>query len=464
VQPAKRLVCHQFFYFARQLLHQLNGVTVDGASYTYDAAGNRLSKTDQASQVTSSYGYDAIYQLLQVAQGATTTESYSYDLVGNRLSSLGVSPYVYNSSNQLTSTPVATYTYDANGSTKTKVDASGTTTYNWDYENRLSSVALPAGGGTVSFKYDPFGRRAQKSGPSGTVNYLYDGFNVIGDVDNGGNVLARYTGAIAIDEPLALLRSGTTSYFDTDALGSITSLSNSGGALANTYTYDSFGRLTASTGTLINPFQYTGREFDAETGLHFYRARYFDPSTGRFLSEDPIAFDGGINFYRYVANDPVGHIDPSGLCPCGTHRVKLYYTPNFGGSGYPDYHWYRQDSNGKWSSKHGSWPVGPQVGLDWLLGPQPDQDARSWGYKFCGTMCAPGPTPDYNPGPWNQPRHLLTNNCYSYACDRLHPPDIAHKPQPGGSNRNFGSCQDVINAAESDGLSPDPLEPLPLSF
>ncbi|HVO79155.1 MAG TPA: RHS repeat-associated core domain-containing protein [Terriglobales bacterium] len=285
-------------------------------SYTYDAAGNRLSKTDQASQVTSNYAYDPIYQLLQVTQGATTTESYSYDLVGNRLSSLGVSPYVYNSSNQLTSTPTATYTYDNNGSTKTKVDGTGTTTYNWDWENRLSSVVLPAGGGTVSFKYDPFGRRIQKSGPLGTTNYLYDGFNLLEEVDNSGNVLGRYTQTTSLDESLSEIRSGTTSYYEADGLGSITSLSNGSGALANTYSSDSFGNLTASTGTVTNPFRFTGREFDSETGMYEYRARYLDQTTGRFIGEDPIRLRGNIDFYAYLGNNPVKFVDPTGYAPC----------------------------------------------------------------------------------------------------------------------------------------------------
>ena len=148
---------------------------------------------------------------------------------------------------------------------------------------------------------------------SETMNYLYDGYNVIEEVDNGGNVLARYTQGSHVDEWLAELRSGTTSYYERDGLGSITSLSNSSGALANTYTYDAFGELTASTGTLTNPFQYTGREFDQETGLNYNRACYYDPFAERFLSEDPIGFNGGIDFYAYVANNPVTFTDPSGL-------------------------------------------------------------------------------------------------------------------------------------------------------
>jgi RHS repeat-associated protein len=82
-----------------------------------------------------------------------------------------------------------------------------------------------------------------------------------------------------------------------DALDSVSSLSTAAGALANTYVYDSFGNLTASTGTLVNPLQYTAREFDQETGIYFYRARYYDSTIGRFLTEDPIALGGDVNFY-----------------------------------------------------------------------------------------------------------------------------------------------------------------------
>jgi RHS repeat-associated protein len=89
--------------------------------------------------------------------------------------------------------------------------------------------------------------------------------------------------------------------------------SSAAGAIANTYTYDSFGKLTASTGSITNRFQYTAREFDSESGLYYYRARYYDPSTGRFLSEDPSHFAGGINYYDYTMNSSTGWTDPTGL-------------------------------------------------------------------------------------------------------------------------------------------------------
>ena len=308
------------------VLHQVGSTTLDGASYTYDNAGNRTSKADYLASVTSNYTYDNLYQLTQVTQGSSTTESYSYDAVGNRLSSLGVSPYAYNSSNELTSTSSASYTYDHNGNTLTKADSSGTTTYNWNSLNQLTSVVLPASGGTVSFKYDPFGRRVQKSSTSGTTNYLYDSGSIIEEVDGLGSVLGQYIPGPIVDEPLAETHSGTTSYFQQDGPGSATSLSSSTAALVKTYTYDAFGRQTASTGTTTNSVQYTGREFDSETALYFYRARYYDQEVGQFLSEDPLHSSIEMNRYKYVRNNPVNRIDSSGLRSHSNHGCTLVAT------------------------------------------------------------------------------------------------------------------------------------------
>jgi RHS repeat-associated protein len=110
-----------------------------------------------------------------------------------------------------------------------------------------------------------------------------------------------------------MLRSSATSYFHADGLGSITSLSNAAGSIANTYAYDSYGNLTASTGSLVNSFRYTGRESDQETGLYYYRARYYDPNAGRFLGEDPLGSGGGINFYGYAGNNSPNLKDIFGL-------------------------------------------------------------------------------------------------------------------------------------------------------
>jgi RHS repeat-associated protein len=222
-------------------------------------------------------------------------------------------------------TTSVTYAHDNNGNATSKTDSTGTTQYAWDFENRLTSVTLPGTGGTVSFKYDPFGRRIYKSSASGTSVFAYDWDNLIEETNAAGAVVARYAQTETIDEPLAMLRSAATSYYHTDGLGSVTSLSNAAGALAQTYTYDSFGKQTASSGSLTNPFQYTAREADSETNLQFSRARYYDHNIGKFLSEDPIRFKAGVNFYQYVDNSPASGTDPLGLKTCiWTGNVDLY--------------------------------------------------------------------------------------------------------------------------------------------
>ncbi len=293
----------------QSVLHKLGVNTLDGATYAYDLAGNRTSKANQLNSTVSNYGYDNIYQLTGVTQGASSTEAYTFDPVGNRLSSLSVPSYAYNSSNEITAAGSSTsYTYDNNGNTLSKADRTGTSTFTWDFENRLTSVQ-PPNQTTVTFKYDPFGRRIQKGGSV----YVYDGANLSVETDGAGNLAARYVFGSGIDEPLAVYRGATWKFYQADGLGSVTSLSTSAGTISDSFVYDSFGNVTSSTGTFTQPFRYTGREWDAETGLYYYRARYYDPDAGRFLTQDPMQFKAGANNYRYVHNRPTTSIDPLGL-------------------------------------------------------------------------------------------------------------------------------------------------------
>lgn len=179
----------------------------------------------------------------------------------------------------------------------------------------------------MSFAYDPFGRRIKKVSNAGTSIYACDGDNLIEETNSSGAVVARYSQGLNIDEPLAMLRSSTTSYYEADGLGSITSLSSGAGSLAQTYTFDSFGKTTNSSGSLTNPFQYTGREFDPETSLYYYRARYYDQTIGRFIAQDPLGFYPGVNFYAYANNSPVSLLDPIGLspCPCSTNNDHPFF-------------------------------------------------------------------------------------------------------------------------------------------
>jgi RHS repeat-associated protein len=177
-----------------------------------------------------------------------------------------------------------------------------------------------------SFSYDPFGRRILRTAQNKTRVFAYDGDNIVEELKETGSPAIRYTQGLGIDEPLATTASGVTTYYHADGLGSITSLSNASGTVVNSYEYDSFGRLTSRNETVSNTIGYTAREDDGQTGLYYYRARYYDPASGRFLTEDPIGFAEGINFFTYVRNNPVNITDPSGLFLKGWHYQTTYET------------------------------------------------------------------------------------------------------------------------------------------
>ena len=188
-------------------------------------------------------------------------------------------------------------TYDANGN----LTSDGSASYTWNARNQLVSMT----GG--SFSYGGLGRRLQKIVGGSTTDFLYDGINPVQEL-SGGTPTANILTGLSVDE---YFTRGTETLL-ADALGSTVALADGGGTVQTEYAYEPFGATTATGTVSASSFRYTGRE-DDETGLYYYRARYYHPALHRFVSEDPIAFAGGINFYTYVGNSPLSHIDPLGL-------------------------------------------------------------------------------------------------------------------------------------------------------
>jgi RHS repeat-associated protein len=222
----------------------------------------------------------------------------------------------------MTNTSTSTFTYDPNGNVIAKSDAAGTTRYNWDFENRLKQVTLP-NGNTVAYKYDALGRRVQRAPSVGvSTNFVYDGSEVIKDLNSDGSAV-DYVNGPGIDNKLRLTDSRLSGplYFLQDHLGSTTGLTNSVGAVVSQTSYDSFGN--PSSGVSLTRYGYTGREFDSETGLYYYRARWYDPKLGRFISEDPIGFAGrDVNTYRYAQNSPLNLFDLSGEATFSEYSIQ----------------------------------------------------------------------------------------------------------------------------------------------
>ena len=295
----------------KTLTHSNKNGIFESFAYTHDRVGNRKILTDMIG--THSYDYDNLYQLIGTAhpQASSPAEHFNYDPVGNRLDSHLSDSYQYDERNCLTEDDQYTYNYDNNGNLISRISkADGATTqYTYDTSNRLIRVDLP-GGEIATYRYDPLGRRIEKNVNNIITRYIYDSEEILFELGSNNNVLAYYTHGLGIDEPLIMECGGQSYYYHTDGLGSVVMLTDSSGAVVQSYSYDSFGNIVKQDGGVLNPYTYTARELDAESGLYYYRARYYDPDAGRFISADPIR---DINLYNYVYNNPINRIDPLGL-------------------------------------------------------------------------------------------------------------------------------------------------------
>jgi RHS repeat-associated protein len=195
------------------------------------------------------------------------------------------------------------HTYDANGN----LTGDTSRTLTWDSRNRLASLTGPVAG---TFSYDAMGRRKSKTVAGTGTSFLYDGFNIVQEL-NGANPQANLLTGQGIDEVFARTFAAGSENFVTDGLGSTVALTDAAGAVQSSYTYEAYGKAAKSGTATTNSQTYTGREDDG-TGLYYYRARYYNPTISRFVSEDPIGLAGGINTYGYVGGNPVLRVDPYG--------------------------------------------------------------------------------------------------------------------------------------------------------
>jgi len=334
--------------------------TIDSFAYTHDPVGNRLTQTIKENiPHTMNYTYDKVYRLAKASPFSRNkleklfddivhhhTEAYSYDPVGNRQTGPDkFDSYTYNDGNELLTSTEHPHQktqneYDANGNLIKKMETVGKwktiTSYAYDDENRLIDVTIRKGDKikAVSFAYDPFGRRISKTTEREeldddnniigqllnkpdyprTTFYIYDQQNIITEYDGNGKQTAFYIHGPNIDEPLAAEINNTRIYYHADGLGSITTLTNHMGHKVQEYDYDSFGNIKSTPFWIKQPFTYTGREYDSETNLYYYRARYYDSNAGRFITRDPIGFNSGeMNLYNYVDGNSVNKVDPLGL-------------------------------------------------------------------------------------------------------------------------------------------------------
>ena len=310
---------HQTSITAKLGTTTLTGFTYTSAQGTSDRTLRQTVTVAHEANNTVSYSYDTLNRLT----GATTknsagttvdTRSWAYDQASNRTSQTingTTTSYTYNAANQLTGSGGVTYTYDGNGN---QIGTSAGQAISYNPKNQSTSIKR-AGGTAVAMTYAGLDQTERTA--AGGDTYA-----------NGLLGVGRQTGTATtyfIRDPygnLVAQRSGTTSYYYLfDGLGSIVALTDPAGNIVRRYTYDPYGNITTTTGTVDTPWRYAGGYHDTTTGLTKFGTRYYDPTLGRWTQMDPLPGTmtqaRTLNRYTYVGGDPVNYTDPTGLASIG---------------------------------------------------------------------------------------------------------------------------------------------------
>jgi RHS repeat-associated protein len=281
--------------------------TLASLTYAYDKNSNPTSITDKDGK-QSTFTDDALDRLTKEVHPDRTL-SYAYDAAGNRKSLARTTSSTSNNTTIWT-TSIIGYSYDA----AERMTSAGTTTYSYDYEGALTKA------GTKTYGRDPFERAVSSTVGKSTTNYLFDGPEAI-QQKTGTTATTYYTRGLG--GQLINRRGGgdPLRYYHHDAIGSVVGLTDSTGALTDTYSYDAFGNVRARTGTNTQPYQYLGNAYDSDSKLLDFHARAYDPSVGRFLQKDPIeglaTESQTLNSYSCSMKNPLTYPDPYGLFAAG---------------------------------------------------------------------------------------------------------------------------------------------------
>jgi len=337
------------------VMHSAAALIRFNAGYTRDSLEHITQRTH--GDTAWSYAYDALgrlnnYKTVYASGGETCvpdpqhmdgqvctanspvtlqTTSFAYDSVGNRTDG---SPTIV-AGNRLTAWNGYTLTYDYDGNLTHKQKAGFDQYLYWNSIGQLDSAKTNSV--LVSFGYDGFGRRVRKTDSTAVYKYVYDGDQIL-TIDSAGTRLRTYSYYPGVDQPYSMITSAGKRYYYISEIGAghVLGVIDTTGAVVNRYGYAPFGLLEDSLETLKpvpNAYRFTGREYDPETQLYFYRARYYDPTLARFVSEDPIGQNGGANQYAYASDEPINRSDPSGTDAIGDPSIP---TCNGGAAMIPD--------------------------------------------------------------------------------------------------------------------------------
>ena len=298
--------------------------------YRYSALHQLLAVTDnQSGDIT--YNYNELDQLVskQHSQDTAQNEQHQWDSFGNP-----VGDGIAVQQDRLLRYHDNQYQYDDNGNQLTALAAGKRQQRQFNGFNQLTG--LQDGNSVTRYEYDAFGRRSAKVTASGRTDYLWEGNTLVGEYSQGE--YRWYIYEPGSNKPLALLSRGQLYFYQLDQLGTPLSLTDSDNNIVWQAQYTVFGKATLTVNKIDNPIRFQGQYYDSESGLHYNHFRYYDPETGRFISQDPIGLLGGINHYQYAPNH-INWIDPLGLC-AKEDNFKYQTTPLL-----PYYHGENNDNN-----------------------------------------------------------------------------------------------------------------------
>jgi YD repeat-containing protein len=272
-----------------------SGVTITSDAYSFDAVGNPVGMTEANGDVLT-WTYDSLNRLAREQRSGDNAfdMTYSYDPVANRATKVAAgatTTYTYDAASELTLEEAAgaltTYSYDQNGNTLAWNAGGSRTTLTWGYEDEVLTV-LPSAGGTVTMTYDGDHMRRKREEGASAAKYVWDGAQVLLDTDAGDATVARYTLApFGYGDLVSQRRSGATSLYHFDSLGSTRALTDASEAITDTYLYEAWGAVRATAGETPNPWRYMGNlgcAREESVSGYYLRRRHYRAEVGRFLT------------------------------------------------------------------------------------------------------------------------------------------------------------------------------------
>jgi RHS repeat-associated protein len=301
---------------------------IASALYEYDLESNITKIGSEHGDYV--FGYDELYRLTNAdypEQIAANDETFDYDGVGNRTSQTGSDPEgqtpessTYNNHNQLEQKGSATFTYNDNGHTVTKIESGKVTEYVYNHEERLIAVKID-GAVVGEYSYNPYGQRVKKVAGGVTTWFLYNDEGMAAEYNAAGALVKEYhfkPYSTWMTEPLfQRTAEGEVYYYQNDHLGTPQRMVGVNGQVVWEARYSAFGEAEILTDVVGNNLRFPGQYFDWESGLHWNWMRDYDPEYGRYIQQDPVGILGGTNNYIYVYSRPVSLFDPYGLWAWG---------------------------------------------------------------------------------------------------------------------------------------------------